>query len=136
DLRSAARAPVRLRCSNCEIVSPERSGRRASRVSLPGGRGGWETIYWLTVVATIFLPLAFLTGSFGMNFGWMVKQIHSQLALWLLGVGSLVVGVALIWRLVIRLRAAQAGRWAVRGHYQIHSHRDRAVQAVRVVSGQ
>lgn len=61
-----------------------------------------ETIYWLTVVATIFLPLTFLTGFFGMNFGWMIKQISTELAFWLLGVGGLVVGVALIWRLVIR----------------------------------
>jgi magnesium transporter len=61
-----------------------------------------ETIYWLTVVATIFLPLTFLTGFFGMNFGWMVKRIDSQLAFWLLGVGSLVVGVAMVWRLVVR----------------------------------
>jgi magnesium transporter len=61
-----------------------------------------ETIYWLTVVATIFLPLTFITGFFGMNFGWMVGQIKSELTFWLLGIGSLVVGVALIWRLVLR----------------------------------
>lgn len=61
-----------------------------------------ETIYWLTVVATIFLPLTFLTGFFGMNFGWMIKQIDTPLAFWLLGVGTLVVGVALIWRLIVR----------------------------------
>jgi magnesium transporter len=69
-----------------------------------------ETIYWLTVVATIFLPLTFLTGFFGMNFGWMVKQIHSQLAFWLFGVGSLVVGVAIIWRLVIRAAPIRSGQ--------------------------
>ena len=61
-----------------------------------------ETSYWLTVVATIFLPLTFITGFFGMNFGWMVGQIDTQLAFWLLGVGTLVVGVALIWWLVVR----------------------------------
>jgi magnesium transporter len=61
-----------------------------------------ETTYWLTVVATIFLPLTFLTGFFGMNFNWMVDQVDSPLAFWLLGVGSLVVGVALILRLVVR----------------------------------
>jgi magnesium transporter len=61
-----------------------------------------ETTYWLTVVATIFLPLTFVTGFFGMNFGWMVREINTQLAFWLLGVGSLLVGVALIWSLVVR----------------------------------
>jgi magnesium transporter len=61
-----------------------------------------ETTYWLTVVATVFLPLTFLTGFFGMNFGWLVEQIDTQLAFWLLGVGTLVVGVAFIWRLIVR----------------------------------
>jgi magnesium transporter len=69
-----------------------------------------ETIYWLTVVATIFLPLTFLTGFFGMNFGWMIKQIDTQLAFWLLGIGTLVVGVALIWRLVVRTAPVEAER--------------------------
>jgi magnesium transporter len=61
-----------------------------------------ETSYWLTVVATIFLPLTFITGFFGMNFEWMVGQVDSELAFWLLGVGTLLVGVALIWGLVVR----------------------------------
>jgi magnesium transporter len=61
-----------------------------------------ETNYWLTVVATIFLPLTFITGFFGMNFGWMVGEIDTQLAFWLLGVGGPVVGVLLILRVVVR----------------------------------
>ena len=61
-----------------------------------------ETTYRLTMVATIFLPLTFLTGFFGMNFGWMVDQIDTPLAFWLLGIGSLAVGVALILRLIVR----------------------------------
>jgi magnesium transporter len=61
-----------------------------------------ETSYWLTVVATIFLPLTFITGFFGMNFEWMVGEVDTPLAFWVLGVGSLVVGVALIWALVVR----------------------------------
>jgi magnesium transporter len=67
-----------------------------------------ETSYWLTVVATIFLPLTFITGFFGMNFGWMVERIDTQPAFWLLGIGSLVAGVALIWRLVARGSPVQA----------------------------
>jgi magnesium transporter len=67
-----------------------------------------ETSYWLTVVATIFLPLTFITGFFGMNFEWMVGQIDTQLAFWLLGIGTPVLGVVLIWRLVVRGSPVQA----------------------------
>ena len=67
-----------------------------------------ETSYWLTVVATIFLPLTFITGFFGMNFEWMVGQVDSELAFWLLGIGTPVAGVALIWWLVVRGSPVQA----------------------------
>jgi len=69
-----------------------------------------ETSYWLTVVATIFLPLTFITGFFGMNFEWMVGEIDSQLAFWLLGIGTPLIGVALIWLLVVRGSPAQTDR--------------------------
>ena len=45
----------------------------------------------LTLVATVFLPLTFLTGFFGQNFGWMVRHIGSDTAFFALGVGGLVV---------------------------------------------
>src|SRR3954454_1189505 len=61
-----------------------------------------ETIYWLTVVATIFLPLTFVTGFFGMNFGWMVRQIDTPFAFVLLGIGTPLLGVALTVLLVRR----------------------------------
>jgi magnesium transporter len=61
-----------------------------------------ETIYWLTVVATIFLPLTFVTGFFGMNFNWMVDRIDTAAAFVLLGIGTPLLGVALTLLLVRR----------------------------------
>jgi magnesium transporter len=66
-----------------------------------------ETIYWLTVVATVFLPLTFVTGFFGMNFGWMVKHITSPLAFLVLGVGGCGLGI-LVTLLAVRRRATPA----------------------------
>lgn len=52
----------------------------------------------LTLIATIFLPLTFVTGFFGQNFGWMVTEvIRTQAAFWLFGVGSLVVSSVVLW---------------------------------------
>jgi magnesium transporter len=61
-----------------------------------------ETMYWLTVVATIFLPLTFLTGFFGMNFAWMVGEINTLPAFLLLGVGGPLLATALTWLAVKR----------------------------------
>jgi magnesium transporter len=61
-----------------------------------------ETIYWLTVVATIFLPLMFVTSFFGMNFSWMIDEIDTQLAFFLLGIGAPLAGVALTLYVVRR----------------------------------
>jgi magnesium transporter len=52
-----------------------------------------ETMYWLTVVATIFLPLTWISGFFGMNFGWMVDRIDSAAAFFALGIGVSIVAV-------------------------------------------
>ena len=61
-----------------------------------------ETMYWLTVVATIFLPLTFVTGFFGMNFAWMVKNIDTAFAFVALGLGAPILGATLAWMLIQR----------------------------------
>jgi magnesium transporter len=48
----------------------------------------------LTVIATIFLPLSFITGFFGQNFGYLVTHlIHATWTFWVIGVGSMVATV-------------------------------------------
>jgi magnesium transporter len=51
----------------------------------------------LTVIATIFLPLTFLTGFFGQNFGWLVNHIDSLWVFLVFGIGGLLVSCALLF---------------------------------------
>jgi len=66
-----------------------------------------DQINRLTLVSIIFLPLTFITGFFGMNFGWMTQSIGSADAFVLLGVilPTLCVALALVW-----LRRSMANR--------------------------
>jgi magnesium transporter len=55
----------------------------------------------LTVLGTVFLPLTFVTGFFGQNFGFLVDHINSSASFWGLGIGlevASVVGLYLWFR--------------------------------------
>ena len=67
-------------------------GSRDAYLSVTSNRLN-EITKQLTVVATIFLPLSFVVGFFGQNFGWLVRNIGSAADFWVVGGGSMVLSL-------------------------------------------
>jgi magnesium transporter len=69
------------------------SGATDMYLSTVANRQG-EVNKQLTIIATIFLPLTFLTGFFGQNFAYLTNHIiDADWTFWVFGIGSLVFSV-------------------------------------------
>ena len=68
-------------------------------------------------MATVFLPLTFVTGFFGQNFGWLVRHQDSFAAFVIYGIGGLVVPLAVlaVW-LKLRMPRCRASTAAAPHH--------------------
>jgi len=50
------------------------------------------------VIASLFLPLSFLTGFFGMNFSYLVNILESPYSAFALGLGTMVIATLIqLW---------------------------------------
>jgi magnesium transporter len=55
-----------------------------------------EVVKQLTIIATIFMPLTFITGFFGQNFAFMVANIQTPASFFLFGIGFQLLALVLL----------------------------------------
>ncbi|MET7538742.1 CorA family divalent cation transporter [Streptomyces sp. NPDC005349] len=77
---------ARLVLANIETLQDAARRAFASYSSLAAGEQN-GVINRLAIVSTIFLPLTFLSGFFGMNFTYLTDELESKVVFWLLAVG-------------------------------------------------
>ncbi|AYN43460.1 cation transporter [Streptomyces dangxiongensis] len=85
---------ARLVLTDVEALQDATRRAFASYSSLAAGEQN-GVINRLAIVSTIFLPLTFLTGYFGMNFSFLTDEMESRAVFWALAVG-LQIGVLFI----------------------------------------
>lgn len=85
---------------NSDLIDSYRdllSGATDMYLSTVANRQG-EISKQLTIIATIFLPLSFLTGFFGQNFSFLVNHILNHTwSFFVLGIGLLIASCAVLW---------------------------------------
>ena len=75
----------------------------------------------LAVVSTIFLPLTFVTGFFGQNFGWLVDHVDTFGDFMVLGFGFLVIPIGLMVWWFRRSGFFEYTRALARGEAHLHA---------------
>src|ERR1700729_664609 len=75
-----------------------------------------STIEQLPILAPVFLPLTFVTGFFGQNFGWLVRNLDGPAAFVTYGIGGLVVPLTLLFAWLRHRTSQTSAAAAPEGH--------------------